>query len=147
MAIITFDTCIFIAHKPSSFPRGFRMTAIVLQELTAGASDDKLVRSWDQVRRAREKDGTLLVPNGEDWWMAGKVLNSLLRSQRRKNKGKTPRISQNEKQQIIRDVLIARTAKRAGAMLVTDNLGDFKKIAKFCDVRLVSGKQYFGLEA
>lgn len=123
------------------------MTAIVLQELTAGASDDTLIRAWDQVRRAREKDGTLLVPNGEDWWMAGKVLNSLLRGQRHKNKGKTPKISKNEKQQIIRDVLIARTAKRAGAMLVTDNLGDFKKIAKFCDVRLVSGKQYFESEA
>ncbi len=43
------------------------MTAVVLQELTAGAEDDKEVKYWNDVRRAREKDGTLLVPNGEDW--------------------------------------------------------------------------------
>lgn len=34
----------------------------------------------------------------------------------------------------INDVLIARTAKRAGVIVVTDNIDDFKKIRNFCDV-------------
>jgi 16S rRNA U1498 N3-methylase RsmE len=80
MPINTFDTCIFIKYQPSDLPKGFRLTAVVLQELTAGADDDKEVKYWNEVRRAREKDETLLVPNGEDWWMAGKVLNSLQRA-------------------------------------------------------------------
>lgn len=74
MPIVTFDTCIFITYQPSYLPKGFRLTAVVLQELTAGADDDKEVKYWNDVRRAREKDETLIVPNDEDWWMAGKVL-------------------------------------------------------------------------
>lgn len=62
----------------------------------------------------------------------------------RKAGGLTPKLAAAEKQRIIRDVLIARTAKRAGALLVTDNLGDFKTIRRFCAVRVISGKNYFG---
>ena len=143
MPIVTFDTCIFIAYKPSSFPKGFRMTAIVLQELTAGAPDNDSVKALNISRRDHEKAGTLLVPTGEDWWMAGKVLNSMLRGQRSKNKGKTPRISFDEKQRIIRDVLIARVSKRANTTLITDNLKDFERIQNFCKVRIMSGKDHF----
>ncbi len=64
------------------------MTAIVLEELTAGSSDDSEVRRWQQVRKDREKDGTLFTPNSEDWWMAGKILNSLRRGLKSTNKGK-----------------------------------------------------------
>jgi hypothetical protein len=55
MPITTFDTCIFITYQPSYLPQGFRLTAVVLQELTAGADDDKEVKYWNDVRRAREK--------------------------------------------------------------------------------------------
>ena len=121
------------------------MTAVVLQELTVGASDNTEVKYWNEVRKAREKDGTLLVPSGEDWWIAGKVLNSLLRGLKSENAGKTPKLSADEIQRITRDVLIARTAKRENALLVTDNIADFNKIKKFCDVKTQSGKDFFGL--
>ena len=145
MPIITFDTCIFISYQPSYLPKGFRMTAVVLQELTVGASDNTEVKYWNEVRKAREKDGTLLVPNGEDWWIAGKVLNSLLRGLKSENAGKTPKLSADEIQRITRDVLIARTVKRENALLITDNTADFNKIKKFCDVKTQSGKDFFGL--
>lgn len=119
------------------------MTAIVLQELTAGSRDDSIVKFWNDVRREHEKAGTLLVPTGEDWWMAGKVLNSLLRGQRRKNKGKTPKLSPDEKQRIIRDVLIARVSKRANAAVVTDNLRDFGRIQNYCAVKVIATKNHF----
>ncbi len=143
MPIITFDTCIFITYQPSNLPKGFRLTAVVLQELTAGANDDKEVKYWNEVRRAREKDGTLLVPNDEDWWFAGKVLNSLQRGLRGKNQGKTPKSDAATIQRITRDVLIARTAKRVGALLVTDNTKDFELIKNFCNVKTISGKEFF----
>ena len=144
--MITFDTCIFISYQPLYLPKGFRMTAVVLQELTVGASDNTEVKYWNEVRKAREKDGTLLVPNGEDWWLAGKVLNSLLRGLKSDNAGKTPKLSADEIQRITRDVLIARTVKRENALLITDNIGDFNKIKKFCDVKTQSGKDFFGLK-
>lgn len=143
MPLITFDTCIFIKYQPSYLPKGFRMTAVVLQELTVGAQTDKEVKAWNEVRKIREKDGSLLVPNGEDWWLAGKVLNSLLRGLKSTNKGKTPKLSDDEIQRIIRDTLIARVCKREGVALVTDNLDDFKKIRNFCNVKIISGDDFF----
>lgn len=144
MSITTFDSCIFITYQPSNLPKGFRLTAVVLQELTAGANDDTEVKYWNSVRQAREQDGTLLVPTGEDWWMAGKVLNSLLRGLKSESQGKTPKLPAAEKQRIIRDVLIARLAKRANALLITDNIADFEKIKRFCNVRTQTGKDFFG---
>jgi len=145
MPINTFDTCIFIKYQPSDLPEGFRLTAVVLQELTAGADDDKEVKYWNEVRRARERDETLLVPNGEDWWMAGKVLNSLQRALRGGNQGKIPKSDAATIQRITRDVLIARIAKRVGAVLVTDNTKDFELIRNFCNVKIISGKEFFRL--
>lgn len=143
MPRVTFDTSIFIAHKPTELPVGFLMSAVVIQELTAGAVDKSELQRWDASRRAHEREGTLLVPTGEDWWLAGKVLNSLLRGLKSKRGGRTPRLPAMEKHRIIRDVLIARTVRRAGALLVTDNLGDFKMIGRFCAVQTVSASQYF----
>lgn len=143
MPIITYDTCVFISKEPSSFPKGFRMTAVVLQELTAGSPDDAAVREFEVARRNFEKAGILLVPTGEDWWFAGKILNSMLRGLKNTNKGKIPRLGADEKQRIIRDVLIARIAKRAGAVVVTDNLRDFARIQQYCSVKILSTDDHF----
>jgi predicted nucleic acid-binding protein len=143
MARSVFDTNIFIKYKPAVLPAGFLLSAVVLQELTAGANDKSELQRLESMRRAHEKAGTLLVPTGEDWWLAGKMLNSLLRGLRSTHGGRTPRVPKVEQQRIIRDVLIARTAQRAGATVVTDNVADFAKIKRFCNVRLVNGVSYF----
>lgn len=88
MPIVTFDTSVFIAYKPAELPAGFRMSTVVIQELTAGAIDKSEVQYWNASRIAHEKAGTLLVPTGEDWWIAGKVINSLLRGLKSKAIGK-----------------------------------------------------------
>ena len=143
MPKITFDTSVFISYKPAEFPAGFLMSAVVLQELTAGAVDKSDVQRWNAARRAHEREGTLLVPTGEDWWLAGKALNSLLRGLKSRRSGLTPKLPATEKQRIIRDVLIARTARRAGALLITDNVKDFKLIARFCAARTLDGQAIF----
>ena len=119
------------------------MSAVVLQELAAGANDASAIKELDRLRQECRKANKLLVPNEEDWWHAGLVLNSLQRGRRSKKTGRIPKISVAEKYRIINDVLIARTAKRAGVMVVTDNVNDFMKIRNFCDVKIISGSKYF----
>lgn len=73
---VVFDTSVFIAYRPAVFPAGFLLSAVVLQELAAGAHDKSRLQQLDAVRQKYEKEGRFLVPTGEDWWLAGKVLNS-----------------------------------------------------------------------
>ena len=114
MSTLTFDTSVFIKYKPAKSPAGFAMSAVVIQELAAGAADRSALKVLDDARRLYEKAGRLLVPNGEDWWLAGKVLNSLWRGMKSKTGGRTRPIPKAEQQRILRDVLIARAARGRG---------------------------------
>ena len=119
------------------------MSAVVLQELLAGANNASVIKELERSRHEYRKLNRLLVPSEEDWWHAGLVLNALQRGRRSKKTGKIPKISVAERYRIINDVLIARTAKRAGVIVVTDNVNDFLKIRNFCDVKIISGSKYF----
>jgi len=145
MAIV-FDTSVFIAFKPSIdiHSSGYLVSAVVIQELMAGARDASELKYWEAIARVFWKQDRLLVPTFEDWLLAGRVLNSLLRGLKSERGGKTPKLHPDDKQRIIRDVLIARTVRRVNGLLITDNIGDFKRIKKFCNVRLQSGKEFFG---
>lgn len=143
MAKVTYDTDIFIRYRQQPFPRDIYMSAVVLQELVAGADDASRIKDFERSRHEFRKSNRLLVPTEEDWWQAGLALNALQRGRRSKKTGKIPKISVAERYRIINDVLIARTAKRAGVMVVTDNVNDFMKIRNFCDVKIISGSKYF----
>ncbi|MEW6211019.1 MAG: hypothetical protein AB1631_21825 [Acidobacteriota bacterium] len=60
-----------------------------------------------------------------------------------KRGGKTRKLRWEEKQRIIRDALIVRTVKRAGATLVTDNIEEFKMIQRFCNAKVKSWQDFF----
>jgi len=143
MAKVTYDANIFINYKSQPLPSSFYLSVVVLQELVAGASDASAIKELARSRHEYRTANRLLVPTEEDWWHVGLALNSLQRGRRSKKTGKIPRISVAERSRIINDVLIARTAKRAGVMVVTDNVNDFKKIRNFCDVKVISGSKYF----
>jgi len=143
MAKVTYDANIYIRYKRQPFPRSFYMSAVVLQEFVAGANDASALKILECSRYEYRKLNRLLVPTEEDWWHAGLVLNALQRGRKSRKTGKIPKMSAAERSRIINDVLIARTAKRAGVMVVTDNINDFKKIRNFCDVKVVSGSRYF----
>lgn len=144
MPTVTYDTNVFINRKPAYFPAGFVMSAVVMQELAAGAVDDSELKQLNAARLAYKKEDRLLVPLEEDWWQAGRVLNSLLRGLKWKGGGRTPKLPDTEKHRIISDVLIAVTARRARALVVTDNLKDFDKISRYCDVKIMSAAAFFG---
>lgn len=143
MPKVTFDTNILISRKVTPFPTGFYLSVVVLQELVAGAGDESDIKNFDAARREYENLGRLLVPTAEDWWQVGKIINALQRGLKSKRRGVTPRMAAEEKYRITSDVLIARTARRAGVMIVTDNAKDFEKIQPFCRVQLMSGNAYF----
>lgn len=84
------------------------------------------------------------MPTAEDWLVAGRTLNSLLRGLKSKRSGKTPKLHHEEKQRIIRDVLIARTVRRVGGLLITNNISDFRRIKRFCNVSIRRGADFFG---
>lgn len=144
MPKIAFDTNIFISRKSAQLPEDFYMSVVVLQELVAGAQDETELKSLTVARKEYEKVGRLLVPTSEDWWQVGKVVYALQKGLKSQRGGLTPKMTADQKYRITHDVLIARTAKRAGVTVVTDNLKDFESIQKFCSVKLISGKEYFG---
>lgn len=143
MSKITFDTNIFVSRPRVQLPENFYLHAVVLQELVAGAADDTELKAWSVVRSRYHKIGRLLVPTEEDWWQVGRILNALQRGLKSQSGGETPRMMTTEKYRLTHDILIARTAKRAGVTIVTDNRKDFDKIQKFCNVRYVSGDEFF----
>ncbi len=140
MPRVTYDTNVFIDVKPTYFPIGFVMSAVVIQELAAGARDNTRLKELDAARRRYEKESRLLVPTSEDWWFAGKVLNSLYRISKWQNFDSEPT---KEQMRIARDVLIARTAKRSSATVVTKNLSDFERVQRFCAVKLIHPDDFF----
>lgn len=128
------DTNVIIRHEMSDIPG--LVSSVVLQELTAGARDTAEVRRLGAVRAAAEDGGVLLTPDGEDWYQAGRVLNALRRGLPSGRSGRTSAIDKGEQQRLLRDVLIARSARRVNAPVVTYNAGDFAKIRRFCNVRV-----------
>ncbi len=144
MSKVTFDTNIFISRKRIELPKSFYLSVVVLQELVAGAEDEAEVKVLNAALKEYDKLGRLLVPTAEDWWLVGKVIYALQKGLKSQRGGLTPRMSADQKYRITHDVLIARSARRAGVTVVTDNVKDFEAIQRFCNVRLISGDEYFG---
>lgn len=140
---VIFDTNIWISRQPNQLPSNLFMSVVVIQELLAGAIDKSNVKKWEASCRAHEKEGTLLIPTSEDWVEAGNIQRKLQQRRKFQARGQAPKLQPNEAQRITRDVLIARTAKRANAAVVTDNVKDFELIRKYCRVKVISGDEYF----
>lgn len=117
MAGTVFDTNIWIAYKPLTLPRDLIMSAVVLQELVAGASDRAILKALDASRKQYEREDKLLVPSGEDYFQAGEILNSFLRRAKARPGRKTPRLQPNRIQKMLRDTLIAVSVHRKHAFL------------------------------
>jgi predicted nucleic acid-binding protein len=141
MRFVTYDSSVFIAYKPDFPTSGFYLSAVVLQELVVGAPDKSGRKVLEVAYGVYKKKKLLLVPDDEDWWEAGKILNRILMNKR--EHGERPRLPPNKKQEIIRDILIARTAHKVKALVVTDNVNDFELIARYCQVKWESGAEYF----
>jgi len=97
------------------------LSAVVLEELYAGASDrvrqvvERLERDFDRVKR-------ILVPNLGDWTQAGRILARVAAKYHYENIGLG---------RLTNDALIAMSAARMGITVITANEQDFRRLAEF----------------
>ena len=146
MAYFTYDTSVLISRKLTDFhdmPRNHRMSAVVLMELIAGAADQSRRKFYEEIFRRRQKENTLIVPNEEDWFLASKILYLLTQDRRRSRQGKLRRLPPGAAQRLALDVLIAVSARRWKAQVVTENWTDFKAIQRYCNTRIVKVRDFF----
>src|SRR5256885_16512052 len=99
---VTYDASVFIAYKPVVFPAGFLLSAVVVQELAAGATDKSDLQRLDAVRRTYEKEGRLLLPTSQEWWLAGEGFHLLFPRLQNKTSGGAPRIPEAGPQRSVR---------------------------------------------
>lgn len=126
------DTTIYIEYlshgvKPSGMVQGhLYASAVVLEELYAGASSPKVVKDLDKLYRTVESVGRLVTPTAADWRQAGKILARIAQKFRFEEVGRSC---------LTNDVLIAICARRIGAILFTGNSVDFERIKEFLDFK------------
>ena len=103
------------------------MSAVVIEELYAGAFDNISVKLLDKIYTTFEDLDRLVVPDASDWQKTGKVVAKL---------GKKYGFEEKFLSKITNDVLIALSARRIGAIVVTNNTKDFLKIKEFVDFKI-----------
>jgi len=117
------------------------MSAVVLMELIANVRDDSGKKFYEQAFRQYQKDNSLIVPNDEDWLLASKILYLLTHGRRRK--GKLQRLPAGASQRLALDALIAVSARRWKAHVVTENWTDFKAIQRYCNTTVIKASTFF----
>jgi len=98
------------------------LSAVVAEELYAGAVDAEAVRLIERYVGALERAGRVVTPSFQDWKEAGTLVARMTRDEpARKSKV----------QQMLNDVLVALSARRIGAEVYTFNGRDFELIRRF----------------
>jgi predicted nucleic acid-binding protein len=95
-----------------------RHSSVVLSELRRGARTRDGIRT---VERLRKLAGDVWAPTGEDWWEAGALIRSI---------GDAEDWDGNKRRAFQNDTLIALTARRHGATIVTANHDDFRLLSR-----------------
>jgi predicted nucleic acid-binding protein len=102
-----------------------RHSSVVLSELRRGARTPqarRLVDSLHSIARVRWE------PSDKDWWEAGRLVREI---------GDTENWGINKRCEFQNDALIALTARRHGATIVTANEGDFNLLSGELGIRVV----------
>jgi predicted nucleic acid-binding protein len=146
MPYFTYDTSVLISRKLINFqamPQNFLMSAVVQLELIAGAEDSSQRKVYEQAFREYQKDNSLIVPHDEDWLLASKILYLLTHARRQGPKGRLQRLPAGASQRLALDVLIAVSARRWKAHVVTENWADFKAIQRYCNTTIIKASTFF----
>jgi predicted nucleic acid-binding protein len=124
----TFDTSTIISRRITDFPKEFVFSSVVLLEMMASANDDKQRRFYEGLARDHRNKGSFILPEADDWLLAGRILNSLSTRRRRLAGGEAPKLAQGRSQRMTLDALLATSAHRAQVTVVTENWDDFHDI-------------------
>ncbi|OGW07079.1 MAG: hypothetical protein A2889_05245 [Nitrospinae bacterium RIFCSPLOWO2_01_FULL_39_10] len=134
---VIFDTSIYIPfiNKGIAYPTAelniekpiLHMSAVVIEELYAGAFDRISIKLLDRMYETFKNLGRLVTPVASDWQKAGKVIARL---------GNKYGFEDRFLSKVTNDVLIALSARQIGAVLVTNNVKDFSKVKEFVDFKI-----------
>jgi hypothetical protein len=83
------------------------------------------------------------VPNFDDWLLTAKILFLLTHARKRSQRGKLSKLTPGASQRLALDVLIAVSARRWKAQVVTENWCDFKAIQRYCNATIIKAAQFF----
>jgi hypothetical protein len=119
------------------------MSAIALTELSASASDVSELKIYEKLFRAYENKERLIIPNNEDWLLTSRILFLLTNRRRHLEHGKLKQMPPGASQRLALDVLIAVSARRWKAQVVTENWTDFKAIQRYCNTTIVRATNFF----
>ena len=137
MAKIVLDTSVYIpllqkGKSPGNILKTpesiLYLSAVVAQELLAGAGDASTMDALERLMHTFKKNGRLIVPMEEDWFRCGQVLSQI---------GKKYGYETIKKGRLVNDVLIALGCKSIGAALITSNHKDFQLIHRFISFQFV----------
>jgi len=146
MPYFTYDTSVCISRNLTDFqkmPQNFRLSAVVMMELMAGELNESRRKFFKEIFHQYEKKNLIIVPNADDWLLAANVLHLLSHARRRLYKGKLKRLPPGASQRLALDVLIAVSARRWKAQVVTENWADFKVIQRYCNAKIIRAAQFF----
>ena len=145
MPYFTYDTSVIISRRPRNLRpgRSWFLSSIVLMELMASAVDDAQRKGYEQLYREHQQNESLIVPNDADWILAGKILFWLTQRRRKVEGGRLRRLHAGRSQRMALDALLAASARRHQATIVTENWNDFKAIQRFCNVQVIKASDFF----
>ena len=135
MSLAILDTSIYIDH----WERGkhlqtlalvrqrfvVRQSAVVLSELRRGARTKAAARLVESLHRLAP---VIWEPTREDWWHAGKLIRSI---------GDAQNWETSKRREFQNDALIALTALRHGAIVVTTNARDFELLSRALKLKVM----------
>jgi predicted nucleic acid-binding protein len=145
MPYFTYDTSVIISRRPQFLTAEagkFLWSAVVLMELTASANDDSQRKAYERLFHQYRADNSLIVPDENDWLLACRVLFLLGQDRRRSHRGKLKRLHPGVSQRMALDVLIAVSARRWNATVVTENWRDFKAIQRYSNTRIAKASAF-----
>lgn len=134
MTFAILDTSVYIDHwerglhaaQIQQITQGFivRQSAVVLSELRRGARTLVARRLVDSLHRLAT---VIWEPTPQDWWAAGELVRTI---------GDAHDWETSKRREFQNDALIALTARRHGARVVTTNAADFKLLARATRVEI-----------
>jgi predicted nucleic acid-binding protein len=144
MSYFTCDTSVIISQGLDDLRKmkGLLLSSVVLLELMASATDNSRRKVYEGLFLDFGRDNRLIVPNEADWLFASKILYWLSHHRRRVDGGRLRRLAPGTSQRMALDVLIATSAWRWEAAVVTDNWDHFRAIQYFCGIKLIKASEF-----
>jgi predicted nucleic acid-binding protein len=103
------------------------MSAVVMEELYAGALDGSSVKLLDKMHDSFSSVGRLIVPDAMDWQRTGKIVAQL---------GNKYGFEKMFLSRLTNDILTAATARKIGAVMVTNNQKDFLRLQEYINFKI-----------